>query len=111
MTAIAYILAQFSGTNAITNYLPTIFGLIGVKGTGAKIWLYGVAKLVCCVAASLVFVDVLGRRISLLTGITIQTIYHTYLSGYLKSYTTHLKSISKGASQAAIAVVYIYALA
>ena len=113
LTIIAYILAQFSGANSITNYLPTIFGLIGVTGTGAKIYsagLYSLAKLVCCIAASLVFVDVLGRRKSLLSGITIQTICQAYLSGYLKAYISDKGSVSKGASEAAIAIIYIHAL-
>ena len=70
LTIIAYILAQFSGANSITNYLPTIFGLIGIQSSGARIYssgLYSLAKLICCVAASLIFVDVLGRRKSLLS--------------------------------------------
>lgn len=113
LTIIAYILAQMSGANAITNYLPTIFGLVGLKGTGAKIYssgFYGLAKLVCCVFASLVLVDVIGRRKSLMSGITIQMICFAYLSGYLKSYLSNPDSVSRGASQAAIAVVYVHAL-
>ncbi|RYP67727.1 hypothetical protein DL769_005691 [Monosporascus sp. CRB-8-3] len=69
---VAYILAQFSGANSIINYLPTILGLIGVKGSGAKVdtsGLYSVAKLVCCVITSPVFVDVVGRRKSPMIGI------------------------------------------
>jgi sugar porter (SP) family MFS transporter len=113
LTLVAYILAQLSGANSITNYLPTIFGLIGVKGTGAKLYstgFYGLAKLLCCVAASLFFVDVLGRRTSLLAGIAIQMACHAYLAGYLRVYTSNGHSVSKGASDAAIAAIYIHAL-
>lgn len=113
LTIIAYILAQFSGANSITNYLPTIFGLVGVQGSGAKIYstgFYSLAKLICCVAASLVFVDVLGRRKSLLSGISIQMLCHAYLAGYLKSYTSNKASVSKGASDGAIAMIYVHAL-
>jgi hypothetical protein len=113
LTIIAYILAQMSGANAITNYLPTIFGLVGIQGTGVKIYssgLYGLAKLVCCLSASLVFVDVVGRRKSLLCGITIQMICFAYLAGYLKSYLSNPDSVSSGASKAAIAVIYIHAM-
>jgi hypothetical protein len=113
LTIIAYILAQFSGANSITNYLPTIFGMIGVEGTGAKIYstgFYSLAKLICCVEASLFFVDVLGRRKSLMSGITIQMLCHAYLAGYLKAYTSDKSSVPQGASDAAIAVIYIHAL-
>ncbi|KAF5515932.1 Quinate permease [Colletotrichum siamense] len=113
LTIVAYILAQFSGANSVTNYLPTIFGYIGVQGAGAKVYssgLYAVAKMICCLVASLVFVDVLGRRKSLMIGITIQAACHAYLSGYLKYFTKDPDSVPKGASDAAIGIIYIHAL-
>ncbi|RTE84910.1 hypothetical protein BHE90_000591 [Fusarium euwallaceae] len=112
LTIIAYILAQFSGANSVTNYLPTVFTLIGVTGTDVKVYstgLYAVAKLVCCVIASLVFVDVLGRRKSLMLGITVQAMCHAYLSGYLKYFTKDPESVPSGASDAAIGIIYIHA--
>jgi hypothetical protein len=112
LTIVAYILAQFSGANSITNYLPTIFGLIGVKGTSAKIYstgLYAVAKLVCCFAASLFIVDILGRRKSLMLGVTVQMMCHAYLAGYLKHFRSNPSSVPSGASDAAIAIIYIHA--
>lgn len=72
---IAYILAQFSGANSITNYLPTILTLIGVTDTNKKILFtggYSISKLFCLIIASLFFVDIVGRRRSLLIGVTIQ---------------------------------------
>ncbi|KAH6887484.1 general substrate transporter [Thelonectria olida] len=113
LTIIAYILAQFSGANSITNYLPTIFGLVGVTGTDVKVYssgLYSIAKLICCVIASLVFVDVLGRRRSLMIGISIQAVCHAYLCGYLRFYTRDPDSVTAGASDAAIAIIYVHAL-
>lgn len=82
MIIMAYLLAQMSGANAVLNYLPTIFALIGVKGTGIQLefsGLYTMDKLVCCIFASLFIVDAFGRRKSLLTGITIQMLCHTYV--------------------------------
>lgn len=113
LTIIAYILAQFSGANSITNYLPTVLGLIGVQGSDVNVYstgLYAVAKLVCCVIASLVFVDVVGRRKSLMIGITIQAACHSYLSGYLRYFIPNPEAMPQGASDAAIAVIYIHAL-
>ncbi|KAJ3463655.1 hypothetical protein MRS44_008441 [Fusarium solani] len=112
LTVIAYILAQFSGANSVTNYLPTIFGLIGVTGRNTKIYssgLYAIAKLVCTIAASLFFVDMLGRRKSLLIGVTVQMFCHSYLAGYLNVFRSEGSSIPKGASDAAIAAIYVHA--
>ena len=113
LSLVAYILAQMSGANSVTNYLPSIFGMIGIKGSGAKVYttgLYAVTKLIFCVAASLCFVDVLGRRKSLMTGITIQIVCHSCLAGYLSFFTKGPSTMPKGASYAAIAFIYIHAL-
>ncbi|KAF6830407.1 MFS quinate transporter [Colletotrichum plurivorum] len=113
LTIIAYILAQFSGANSITNLLPTVLGLIGVQGSDVKVYstgLYAVAKLVCCVIASLVFVDVVGRRKSLMIGITIQAMCHEYLAGYLRYFVPNPEGMPAGASDVAIGVIYIHAL-
>ncbi|KAJ4264199.1 hypothetical protein NW762_005393 [Fusarium torreyae] len=112
LTVIAYILAQFSGANSVTNYLPTIFGLIGVTGRDTKIYssgLYAIAKFVCTMAASLFFVDMLGRRKSLMIGVTVQMLCHSYLAGYLNVFRSEGSTVPKGASDAAIAVIYIHA--
>ncbi|KAI8306859.1 hypothetical protein K4K61_004114 [Colletotrichum sp. SAR11_59] len=130
LTIVAYILAQFSGANSVSNLiltgqprlligtfrLPTIFQRSSVTlefRAGAKVYssgLYAVAKMICCLVASLVFVDVLGRRKSLMIGITIQAACHAYLSGYLKYFTKDPDSVPKGASDAAIGIIYIHAL-
>ena len=112
LTIIAYILAQMSGANSVTNYLPTIFGYIGVKGSDAKIYssgFYALAKLVCCIIASLFLVDAIGRRKSLFVGITIQMFSHIYLGAFLNK-TGNGHSVSQGASDMAIAAIYIHAL-
>lgn len=112
LTLVAYLLAQMSGANAITNYLPEIFGLIGVAGEDTRIFatgFYSLAKVVFALMASLFLVDVIGRRKSLFTGATIQMICHAYLAGYLEVYTTSPSSVPKGASDAAIAAIFIHA--
>ncbi|KAL4745951.1 hypothetical protein BDW72DRAFT_207769 [Aspergillus terricola var. indicus] len=113
LTLIAYILAQMSDAHSITNYLPTIYGLIWITGSGIKVYstgLYALAKVVCCIAASLVLVDVIGRRKSMMIGATIQAICHAYLAGYLESYLSSPDSVSEGASDAATAAIFIHAL-
>ncbi|GME41060.1 hypothetical protein diail_5798 [Neofusicoccum parvum] len=112
LVVVAYILAQLSGANAITNYLPEIFGIVGVESTDVKVYasgLYAMVKLVCCIAASLFFVDVVGRRKSLFIGITVQILCHSYLAGYLNFFIRDEDSVPKGASDFAIAAIYIHA--
>lgn len=112
LTITVYILAQMSGANAVTNYLPEIFGIIGVKGTNTKIYssgLYAFAKMICCVAASLFLVDVIGRRKSMLIGITVQMFCHSYLAGYLNVLTRNENAVSKGSSNFAIGAIFIHA--
>lgn len=112
LTIFVYILAQMSGANAITNYLPTIFGLVGITSSDVKVYstgLYTIAKLICCLAASLFFIDVVGRRKSLMIGISVQIVCHSYLTGYLKIYQSHHDSMSKGSTDAALAFIYIHA--
>lgn len=112
LTIIVYILAQMSGANAITNYLPTIFGLVGITDSHVKVYgtgLYTIAKLICCVGASLFFIDLVGRRKSLMIGISVQIVCHSYLAGYLNIYQDHKETMSKGATDAALAFIYIHA--
>ncbi|CAG7971398.1 unnamed protein product [Penicillium olsonii] len=112
LTIIVYILAQMSGANAITNYLPTIFGLIGVTSSDVKVYstgLYTVAKLICCVLASLFFIDIVGRRKSLMLGISVQIVCHSYLAGYLKILQQRNGSIDKSSADAALAFIYVHA--
>jgi sugar porter (SP) family MFS transporter len=112
LTIFAYILAQFSGANAVTNYLPEIFGLIGIKSSSVTIYasgLYGLTKLVFCIVASLLFVDIVGRRKSLFIGITVQMLCHSYLAGYLSFLVRNEHSVTQGASNMAIGAIYIHA--
>ncbi|KAJ5460533.1 general substrate transporter [Penicillium daleae] len=98
--------------NTITNFLPTIFGMIGVTDSGVKVYstgLYTVAKWVCCVAASLFFIDLAGRRKYLMIGISVQILCHSYLAGYLKIYQTNKEHVSKNSTDAALTFIYIHA--
>ncbi|KAI5478085.1 MFS quinate transporter [Pseudohyphozyma bogoriensis] len=109
---VAYLLAQFSGANSITNYLPTILGLIGVKSTDERILFtggYSIAKVGCLFLASLFFVDVVGRRKSLMIGVTVQGLCQIYLSAYLKVEMDRKGLVSKASSKMAIAAIYINA--
>ncbi|KAI0142809.1 hypothetical protein GGR57DRAFT_519140 [Xylariaceae sp. FL1272] len=75
LVVIVYILAQFSGASSITNYLPTIFALVGIADIHVKVaasGAYAFTKAIFCLLASLVCVDLLGLRKSLMLSVSIQ---------------------------------------
>lgn len=80
---ICYALAQLSGANSVTSYLTTILNLLGLGGgTERQLFLsgmYSMAKFFYTLIASFFFIDALGRRRSLFTGITVQMLSDLYL--------------------------------
>lgn len=80
---ICYALAQLSGANSVTSYLTTILSLLGLGGgTERQLFLsgmYSMAKFFYTLIASFFFIDALGRRRSLFTGITVQMLSDLYL--------------------------------
>ncbi|KAJ8117059.1 hypothetical protein OPT61_g1659 [Boeremia exigua] len=106
----SYILAQLSGANSVTSYLVPILALIGVGGsTDRSMFLtgmYSMAKFFYTLIASFFFIDALGRRKSLFIGITIQMISDIYIGVFLKY--KQAGSVAAGASEGAIAAIYIH---
>lgn len=116
----ATLFSQWSGANAITQYSPTIFGYLGIDGDESKFLatgIYAVVKFVSTLAFALFIVDFVGRRRSLMTGISAQLLTLIYVGAYLGR-TRHLSpdQISSTpdaarASTAAIVAIYIHAVA
>jgi len=116
----ATLFSQWSGANAITQYSPTIFGYLGIKGDEAKFLatgIYGVVKFVSTLAFALFIVDFIGRRRSLLTGIVLQIATLAYVGGYLggtKDMSVEEiednQNVSR-ASTAAIVAIFLHAVA
>ncbi|KAL4812525.1 hypothetical protein BDW67DRAFT_193607 [Aspergillus spinulosporus] len=116
----ATLFSQWSGANAITQYSPTIFGYLGIVGDEATFLatgIYGVVKFVSTLAFALVIVDFVGRRRSLLTGISLQILKLVFVGAYLgatKDMTiTEVKASghAERASTAAIVAIYLHAVA
>ncbi|PWY71423.1 hypothetical protein BO83DRAFT_399663 [Aspergillus eucalypticola CBS 122712] len=116
----ANLLSQWSGANAITQYSPTIFGYLGISGdesTFLATGIYGVVKFASTLAFALFIVDFIGRRRSLITGISLQIVTLVYVGAYLgatKDMTPTQISNTPGASRAstaAIVAIYIHAVA
>ncbi|KAL3464483.1 hypothetical protein BJX64DRAFT_275699 [Aspergillus heterothallicus] len=112
--------SQWSGANAITQYSPTIFGYLGIEGDEAKFLttgIYGVVKFASTLIFAVVIVDFVGRRRSLLTGISLQIFTLVFIGGYLgatKDMTSaEIKASpnAERASTAAIVAIYLHAVA
>ncbi|CAM1503326.1 Fc.00g081020.m01.CDS01 [Cosmosporella sp. VM-42] len=107
---ISYALAQLSGANSVTSYLVPILSLMGLGGDqGRSLFLssmYSMSKFFYTLSASFFFIDALGRRKSLFTGITIQMISDIYIGAYIKAYRSG--SVAPGSSEAAAAAIFIH---
>ncbi|OJJ06299.1 hypothetical protein ASPVEDRAFT_55967 [Aspergillus versicolor CBS 583.65] len=104
--------AQWSGGNGITYYIPQIFTYAGIVGSDTSLitsGVYGVIKLVFTMIFTWGLVDVIGRRRCMLTGVGLQCITHVYLSIYMALFRTGQQQ-NEHASNAAIASVFIYAI-
>ena len=116
----ATLFSQWSGANAITQYSPTIFGYLGISGdesTFLATGIYGVVKFVSTLVFALFIVDCVGRRQSLLTGISLQLVTLIFVGAYLgvtkdmnSSEISATPSASR-ASVAAIVAIFLHAVA
>ncbi|KAK8015379.1 MFS quinate transporter [Apiospora arundinis] len=102
--------AQWSGGNGITYYIPQIFEYAGVTGGNTSLitsGAYGVVKLVFTMAFTWGLVDVFGRRRCFTLGLFLQCITHVYMAIYMAIWRD---GSNKSASDAAIASVFVYAV-
>ena len=103
-------IAQWTGGNGITYYIPEIFTYAGVKGDGNSLissGAYGIVKLVFTMVFAWGLIDKIGRRRCFLAGLGLQLAAHIYMAVYM-SLQPGVAS-NKSASDAAIASVFIYA--
>ena len=105
-----HVIAQWTGGNAITFYVSTIFEATGVGSQGTALissGAYGIVKLVFTILFAVVMIDRIGRRPSFLAGLLLQFIAHVYLAAYFaKPVSAHDTSSNNGA----IAMIFIYAV-
>ncbi|GAA5868646.1 hypothetical protein JCM3774_003611 [Rhodotorula dairenensis] len=115
---ICHVLGQWSGANAITQYSPTILGFFGITGDSASLvatGCYAVVKFLSAVATGAFLVDFVGRRRSLILGISIQIVTLAYIAIYLGITTGRSPANIEAdgnalrASQGAIAAIFIHA--
>jgi hypothetical protein len=110
-------LSQWSGAGSITVYAVNFFALLGVTGTNEALLataIFGIVKLVAAVICAIFLVDVIGRKRSLLIGITLQAISMIYIAAFLTAVPKLgtvakfvLPKSQKGAGTGAIVMIYI----
>lgn len=109
--------SQWSGAGSITLYAPDLFALLGVTGTNESLLvtaIFGIVKLVAAVTCALFLVDVIGRKRSLLAGITLQAIAMVYVASFLTAVPQlgvvddyELAPSELGPSKGAIFMIYL----
>ncbi|CAK7212652.1 hypothetical protein SCUCBS95973_001536 [Sporothrix curviconia] len=108
--AFVQVMAQWTGGNGITYYIPQIFQYAGVGGANASLitsGAYGLVKLVFTLVFTWGLVDYFGRRRCFIAGMLLQLVGHIYMSIYMAIF---YQGDNKSASDAAIASVFIYAV-
>lgn len=110
-------LSQWTGTGSITIYAPDFFDILGIRGETEGLLVSAVlalVKLAAAVICCLFLVDVIGRKRSLLVGITLQSVAMIYVAAFLTHVPKlgvdddfHLPDSLKGVSRGAIAMIYL----
>jgi sugar porter (SP) family MFS transporter len=86
LTNLAQLMACWSGGSSITVYAPDLFAIVGITGEKQSLLstaIFGVIKLVASIICALFLIDTLGRKRSLVIGITLQTIAMFYVAIFL----------------------------
>lgn len=116
LAASVQLLGQWSGANSITIYAPEFFAMMGTTGSREKLFataIFGLVKFCSAIICAVFLVDYLGRKRSLMTGITLQLIAMLYMALFLTIDTTvgdedSIQSSSqKAAAKGAIGMIYI----
>lgn len=114
MSCLLMLLQNLTGINAINYYSPTILRSIGFTGTSVGLLatgIYGLVKQMTTVIFMLFFVDRFGRRSALLVGAAGAMVAMYYLAGYSSlSNSFHATPPSDSGSNAALAMIYLYAI-
>ncbi|EAZ63468.1 quinate permease [Scheffersomyces stipitis CBS 6054] len=85
VSALAQILGQWSGANAITIYASELFSFAGIKGTDQLKMsaVLGVVKFISAYLSAFFIIDFLGRRRALYVGISVQLLSILYFAIFI----------------------------
>lgn len=85
ISAAVQLLGQWSGANAITIYAPELFAVVGIKGLEKlkMTAVLGVVKFTSAYLCAFFIIDILGRRMALYMGITLQLVCELYFAIFM----------------------------
>lgn len=86
LSVMSQLLGQWSGASSITIYAPEYFAMVGVSGSQEGLFataVFGVVKFISALICALFLIDFIGRKRSLMTGITLQFIAMLYMAIFL----------------------------
>lgn len=100
---------QFTGINAIIYYAPTIFSSLGLDGTTTSLLATGVVGIVNVVFTipAILYLDLLGRRKTLIIGALGMAIAHIVVAGIIGKYGENFAE-NKAAGWAGVAFIYVF---
>ncbi|KAJ3495324.1 hypothetical protein NLG97_g3485 [Lecanicillium saksenae] len=117
LATMVQLLSQWSGAGSITLYAVDLFKLVGITGKQEGLLVtavFGIVKMVAALTCALFLVDVIGRKLSLLLGITLQSISMIYVASFLTSVPSlgvvkdfKVPEKDAGSSRGAIAMIYL----
>ena len=86
LSILSQLLGQWSGASSITIYAPEYFAMVGVSGSQEGLFataIFGIVKFCSALICAFFLIDWIGRKKSLLTGITLQFIAMLYMAIFL----------------------------
>lgn len=105
-----HVVAQWTGGNAITYYVSTIFESAGIGSHATSLissGAYGLVKLILTVVFAVAVIDIIGRRRAFIAGLILQLAAHIYLAVYMADKPSSANN--KSATNGAIAMIFLYA--
>jgi len=105
---------QWTGTNAINYYAPTIFKSLGITGNSQSLLatgVYGIVKMCSCGIFIVFLADTLGRRWSFVWTGFAMFVFMFYLGFYVRFDPPQAGAPVSSAGKAALVMVYLFAAA
>lgn len=116
LSIMSQLLGQWSGASSITIYAVEYFEMMGTTGDKEKLFataIFGVVKFVSALLCAFFLIDFIGRKRSLMSGITLQFISMLYMAVFLLK-NPHLgedgvnpTASQKSAATGAIVMIYL----
>lgn len=86
LSVMSQLLSQWSGASSITIYAAKYFAMMGTSGEKEKLFataIFGVVKFISALLCAFFLIDYIGRKRSLMAGITCQLIAMLYMAIFL----------------------------